>query len=278
MVSSPSYDPDAGFDADDPFYEGVYLNRCISAAYTPGSVFKLVTLAAALETVPDLKDRSFLCEGSVTVDGNIVRCTGTHGSQTIEQALANSCNCAFAALSLELGGEVLQQYAEAMGLTGAAVLEGMETAAGRIEAADPGSAALAWSGIGQSTDLVNPYAMARLVSAIANGGVLHEPGLTAGSAGKETRLLSEATAAELKAMMNYNVAYAYGTWNFPGLTLCAKSGTAELGDGSSHAWFTGFLDDPENPYAFVVIIENGGGGLRVAGPVANALLQAAVQK
>ena len=78
-------------------------------------------------------------------------------------------------------------------------------------------------------------------------------------------------------MMNYNVVNSYGEWNFPGLTkLCAKSGTAEVGDGTSHAWFTGFLDDPDHPYAFVVVIENGGGGLRNAGSVANAVLQTAV--
>ena len=56
----------------------------------------------------------------------------------------------------------------------------------------------------------------------------------------------------------------------------AKTGTAEVGDGTSHAWMTGFLNDPEHPYAFVVILEHAGGGLANAGPVANAVLQAAV--
>ena len=79
-------------------------------------------------------------------------------------------------------------------------------------------------------------------------------------------------------MMEYNVQNSYGSWSFPGLAICAKSGTAELGDGTSHAWFTGFLNDDAHPYAFVVVIENGGGGARQAGPVANAVLQAAVAK
>ena len=77
-------------------------------------------------------------------------------------------------------------------------------------------------------------------------------------------------------MMHYNVVYSYGQWNFPNLDLCAKTGTAEVGDGTSHAWFAGFLADEAHPYAFVVIVEHGGGGLGNAGPVANALLQAAV--
>ena len=277
MTSSPSYDPDEGFDESDVRYDGVYLNRCLSAAYPPGSIFKLATLTAAMENIPDLSERRFTCGGSVTVDGNEIHCTGVHGEQTVEQALANSCNCAFAELSLELGGKTMKQYADRLGLTGQLTLDGVYTAAGRFDAAESGSAALAWSGIGQSTDLVTPFAMLRCVSAIANGGVLVPPTLLCGEASKPEKLLDAKTAGQLKAMMNYNVAYSYGTWNFPGLALCAKSGTAEVGDGTSHAWFTGFLDDPEHPYAFVVLIENAGGGARNAGPVANTVLQAAIQ-
>ncbi len=58
--------------------------------------------------------------------------------------------------------------------------------------------------------------------------------------------------------------------------MCAKTGTAEVDDGDPHAWFTGFLDNAEHPYAFVVVVEHGGTGLAVAGSVANTVLQAAV--
>ena len=118
--------------------------------------------------------------------------------------------------------------------------------------------------------------MLRYTAAIAAGGTGRELTLLAGEKGARTRLLSADTAARIREMMSYNVAAAYGTWNFPGLALCAKSGTAETGDGSSHAWFTGFLDDPAHPYAFVVVAENAGSGLGHAGPVANAVLQRAV--
>ena len=77
--------------------------------------------------------------------------------------------------------------------------------------------------------------------------------------------------------MSYNVQYAYGSWLFPNLALCAKSGTAEVGDGTAHAWFTGYLDDEEHPYAFAVIAEHAGGGLTVAGAIANTVLQKAVE-
>jgi len=91
-------------------------------------------------------------------------------------------------------------------------------------------------------------------------------------------LLSGTTANKLRDMMNYNVSAHYGTNRFPGLNLCAKTGTAEVGDGTSHAWFTGFLLDDAHPYAFVVLVENAGGGLTNAGAVANTVLQAAVNK
>lgn len=278
MVSAPSYDPTASDGSNAG--EGAYLNRTISSTYTPGSVFKLVTLTAALEQIPDLYSRSFTCEGSVMVDGNQVTCTGYHGTQTIEQALANSCNCAFAELALELGSDTLAAYTEALGLCSSQELDGISTAAGSFEKAEAGSSDLAWSGIGQYKDLVSPYGMLRLVSAIANGGEVVEPTLFCRSGlfshPDTERLMDEGTAGKVKDMMSYTVQYAYGAGTFSNLPVCAKTGTAEVGDGTSHAWIVGFVDDPETPLAFTVVVEHGGGGLRTAGPIANAVLQAAV--
>ncbi|NLH01588.1 MAG: penicillin-binding protein, partial [Clostridiales bacterium] len=134
-----------------------------------------------------------------------------------------------------------------------------------------------WMGIGQYNDLVTPIAMLRFVSAVANEGVAKEPVLLKRGNSGGTRLLKKETAAEIKEMMSYNVSYAYGAGRFPNLKICAKSGTAEVGEGASHSWFVGFLDDSENPLAFTVVIERGGGGLANAGAVANAVLQAAVE-
>jgi peptidoglycan glycosyltransferase len=234
-------------------------------------------MAAAIENIDDLYQRSFYCAGSVDINGVTVKCTGSHGSQTVEQALANSCNCAFAEISLELGADELSKYAQSLGFCSQLELNGISTCAGSFEKAASGSADLAWSGIGQYTDLVCPYSMLRYVAAIANGGTC-APTLICGEKGSSSKLLSADTADKLKQMMSYNVVYSYGTWNFPGLNLCAKSGTAEVGDGTSHSWFTGFLDDAEHPYAFCVVIEHGGGGLSNAGAVANTVLQAAVNR
>ena len=94
----------------------------------------------------------------------------------------------------------------------------------------------------------------------------------------DTSDIVEQVDKKLKEMMSYNVAASYSPQtNFPGLYgLCAKTGTAEVGDGAPHAWFTGFLDDAAHPYAFVVFIEHGGAGLQNAGPAAAAILRAAI--
>lgn len=274
MVSSPGDDPANPTSAP---AEGTYLNKCLSSSFTPGSVFKLVTLAAAIDNIPDLFERSLWCEGSMIVDGAQLTCTGNHGSQTIEQALANSCNCAFGTLALELGPDIMAEYAEKLGITAPLTLDGMDVLPGSFTKGEEGSVGLAWSGVGQYEDLVCPYAMVRYVAAIANGGSVYEPTLLGrGKLDKETELLSASTAQKISEMMNYNVQNAYGSWVFGGLNVSAKTGTAEVGDGTSHAWMTGFLNDPEHPYAFVVILEHAGGGLANAGPVANAVLQAAV--
>ena len=275
MVSGPSIDP--AVDGDVP--DGAYINRCINGSFTPGSIYKLITSAAALENIKDIDSRRFTCAGSVDVGGVTVKCTGVHGSQTFEDALANSCNCAFAQISLELGADTIESYAKKLGFLDSQSLSGIPTMAGSFTKGASGSANLAWSGIGQYEDLICPYSMLRYVSAIANGGSVVEPSLLLDTpSGSTTSLLSTATANKLRDMMNYNVSAHYGTNRFPGLNLCAKTGTAEVGDGTSHAWFTGFLLDDAHPYAFVVLVENAGGGLTNAGAVANTVLQAAVNK
>ena len=276
MLSTPTYDPANPPDLSQPAYEGAYLNRCLSSTFTPGSVFKLVTLAAAIENRPDLESEAFECAGSVKVGADTVNCTGVHGNQTIEQALSHSCNCAFSQLSQELGADVIASYADKLGLTKKLSVSGIATAAGSVEKGQDGTVNLSWMGIGQYNDQVTPIAMLRLASAIANGGEAEEPVLLKGAHTSATKLMEQDTADRIKDMMAYNVTAAYGASRFPGLSLCAKTGTAERGDGTSNAWFVGFLNDSDHPYAVTVCIEKGGGGLANAGPVANAVLQAAV--
>ena len=276
MVSSPTIDP---LEAEPDPPEGAYLNRCLAASFVPGSVFKLVTAAAAIEKIPDLSERRFLCEGAVEIAGVEIVCSGYHGEQTFEEALSNSCNVAFSQIAVELGQEAMVKNVRDLGFLDSQRLDGIPTVAGSFPTDFVGDPELGWAGVGQSTDLICPYAMLRYVSAIANDGVLLGPQLVRdGSTGSAERLLRSETAKALQRLMHYNVVNGYGEYRFPGLALCGKTGTAERGDGSSNAWFVGFLADEEHPYAFVVMIERGGSGLGAAGSAANEILQFAVNR
>ena len=277
MVSTPAIDP---ADPDAVPAEGAYINRCLSAAFTPGSVFKLVTAAAAIESIPDIFERSFYCEGYYEVAGVPITDLAAHYTQSFEQALANSCNIAFAQIAIKVGQNTLLQHVRDYGFLDKHELSGIPTAAGNFPSDFVGDPELGWAGIGQSTDLVCPYSLLRFVSAVGNSGVLCEPRLLLdGSAPKLSRFMNAETAQRLTEMMNYTVVQHYGGEDsFPGLRLCAKTGTAERGDGSSNAWFAGFLIDPAHPYAFVVMVEQAGFGITDAAPIARAVLTAAVNK
>ena len=277
MVSAPAIDP---ADPNAVPGEGAFINRALSSTFVPGSIFKLVTAAAAIETVPNIEDRRFYCEGKGSIAGVEINCSGEHYTQTFEQALANSCNVAFSKIATLVGQDNMVKYVRGFGMIDPHRLGDIPTAAGSYPLDFVGDPELGWSGIGQSTDLVNPYAMLRFVSAIANNGVLVEPTMIQGGKSPvKSRFMSAGTADKLKQMMAFNVSYAYdGDFRFTGLKLCAKTGTAELGgDLTSHAWFVGFLDDEEHPYAFVVLVEHGGGGLSVASPIAYRVLKHCMQ-
>ena len=284
----PANPPDIA--ADDPAWDGVYVNRLLSANSIPGSIFKVVTINAAIENIPDLFQRKWTCTGSVNIGGEEVTCPHAHGEQDIEEALANSCNGVFGQLAVELGGETMQKYADAAGLTKSIKVDGIQSSVGKFDFSGNDNQ-LAWSGVGQGQDTLCPINMLQYMGAIANGGKAAVPRLIEKSTTdyglptgiyyphKSAQLIDEKTAGTIADMMHNNVIETYGQDRFPGMDICAKSGTAEVGaDKSPNAWFTGFLRDEATPYAFIVLVENGGGGSSVAGTVASQVLQAAVEK
>ena len=290
-VTSPSYDPDNVPDiANDTTgaYDGVYVNRFFSATYTPGSIFKVLTTAAALEQVAGIADQTFYCEGSTIVDGELITCTGVHGTQTLGQALSNSCNVAFAEITQQVGRENMEAYVEKAGIRSRLSLDGVTTAAGNFDVSDASVPSLAWSGIGQYTDLVNPCQYMVFMGMIANGGEAALPHLmqqiTEGSSVKyeaKTEMLKSGLApstTELIArMMRDNVVNSYGTGLFPDVEVCAKSGTAETGEGKApNAMFAGFVKDERYPLAFIVVVEEGGYGSQTAAPIAGQVLSACI--
>ena len=284
-VSTPSFDPFSppkdieGSDA----YEGVYLNRVFSGLFAPGSTFKLVTTVAAIENIPDLMERSFTCTGKLELDGRRITCPYKHGEMDFASALAHSCNCAFAELAVELGGETLQKYAEQLGLLESFSVSGLSTAAGKFEIAES-EGDLGWSGVGQHKDMVSPIAMLRLMGAAANGGTALTPRIFLKEIGdfgvpvptlsgkSSEKLMEPSTAETLYQLMLNNVELEYGVI-FKGLIAGAKSGTAEVGEGKSpHSWFVGFISDEDVPLAFAVVVQNGGSGLKNAGAIADRLV------
>ena len=291
MVSAPAFDPlDPPEDVEsDPAWEGVYLNRLLSGTFPPGSVYKTVTLAAAIENIPDLFDRTWTCTGSTQVGDGAVTCPRAHGELDIYSALSSSCNGVFALLANELGEDTLTRYTDKAGLTSTYSVNGLKTAAGSFDLEGLTANQLGWAGVGQHNDMVNPCALMVYMGAIANGGKAAVPRLILRTenalglpslpalTGRTGTLISSDTAGTLADMMARNVTEQYGASRFPNMDICAKSGTAEVGGGQApHAWFAGFLRNEDAPYAFVVLVENGGSGSDVAGSVAAKVLDAVV--
>ena len=293
MVSTPTYDvtnkpKDIEKDTSGK-YEGIYMNRFFSGLYTPGSTFKIVTAASAIENIPDIYSRTFTCEGKVLVGEGYVICNGVHGKQTFEQALNNSCNCAFAQIAKELGNSRLTATAEEMGFNkGTGSISGKVKYTGsRINLKDARDLDLGWAGIGQYTTLINPCQMLISVCGIANKGTAMKPYLvkeiktpkgrtvftaTPSEAGP---VLSYETATKLSKLLRSNVKNEYGDWRFPGLEMCGKTGTAEISDNKDtkpNALFVGYSSNEKYPYAIIVVVEDSAKSIRTAVPVATSVM------
>ena len=286
-VTSPTFDPDNVPDINGDtsgIYDGVYLNRFLQSAYVPGSIFKIVTTSAALECVPDITERTFTCYGKLAYGTEAVTCETAHGTQNLKQALANSCNCAFAQIAELVGKQNMVRYVDKFGVTKPLTFDGVTTVKGNYDISETGAVSFAWSCIGQHSDLINPARYMTFMGAIAGGGVGAEPYLMAQvtSGGEVTykakthrteRILSEETAATVRQYMRNNVQSVYGDWNFPGLSVCAKSGTSQLGGGEkSNAMFAGFVENEEYPLAIIVVVENGGYGSHTCVPILSKVL------
>ena len=281
-VSTYSYDPEAPPEINEDNeheYEGVYLDHVLSSSYTPGSIFKLVTAAAAIENIPDLFERTWYCEGHEDIGGQEVRCVDgeAHGTLDFYGALEHSCNIVFAELAVELGPEKMTAAAEKMGINLSYEIDDVSTAKGHYDVSKATTNELAWSGVGQYNDEVNPMQMAILCGAIANGGNSVNPTYIKSGTGdllkmiglndtKSRELLKSSTASTLSRSMP---SYTFGS-----LSVRAKTGTAEVGDEKSpNAWMVGFSTDEDCPLAFACVVEDAGFGSQYARPVAETAMQ-----
>lgn len=288
-VTTPTFDPENVPDiAGDTTgaYEGVYINRFTQSAYIPGSIFKIVTVAAALDCVDGIEEMRFYCSGTYEYGIDRVTCERAHGSLSFRDALAYSCNCSFAQIAELVGPENMMAAVERMEITQPVSFDGITTASGNYDVTHAAPVELAWSCIGQYTDQINPCRYMTFMGAIAGNGVAAQPYLVSQiSVGDEVtytaqtvmgeQIMSAETAGTLQEYMRNNVTAIYGADYFPGMTVCAKSGTSQLGgEEISNAMFAGFVLDEEYPLAFVVVVENGGYGSSTCVPILSEVLVA----
>jgi peptidoglycan glycosyltransferase len=315
MVSNPTYDPNLlashDLDAVTEAYERLteaedkpLFNRAIQETYAPGSTFKLVTAAAALETGD--YDADSLVPGGAALDLPQTDNTlpnhsgGTCGGEevTLTQALMVSCNVAFGALGLELGEDALREQAEKFGF-GQRYLEGL---GGQAVSAFPDDAAgplIAYDAIGQHDVRASPLQMALVTATIANGGQGMVPYLVDEVRAPDLSVLektspeempdqamSSSSAGELTQMMVEVVDRGTATpAQIPGIKVAGKTGTAQRAEElAPYAWFVSFApaDNPE--VAVAVIVEDAGvdrdaiSGSGLAAPIAKAVMEAVVSQ
>lgn len=304
LVSTPTYDPnllatvDLGeaqtawselLNADDEPLKG----RATREVYPPGSTFKLITAAAALEdgmvpdTMVDAPDSLPLPNSSRSM-GNSTNCGGDR--VTIQQAMQTSCNTAFGNLGLELGADKMTQMAEAFGFNQDPTVD-IAAAKSRF----PGEldeAQTALTAIGQYDVAASPLQMVQVVAAIANDGRMMKPHLvstvtnrdltvlSSTSPQEQSRPVSESTAELLRQMMVATVEDGTGTpAQISGVTIGGKTGTAQTApDRPPYAWFVGYAEDPK--VAIVAFVEDADvarddiSGGKLAAPIFRKVLEA----
>ncbi len=267
----------------------VFVNKFISSTYTPGSTFKIITAAAAIDSFgDDAYKKEYICNHGTEIEEELISCLGEHGTVSLTGAFTNSCNAYFSQLGLTLGRNKITEYAEKFGFNKDFYINGIKAARSSFNLTDTRNISFGWASIGQYRTLMNPLQMLCNVSAIANGGEYITPyfvesiskqnGKTVYKPKTQTvRVVSKDTADKLYNLMDTAVLNNYGKGSFGQLDICGKTGTAEVGQGVENSLFVGFSKDENFPVAFVVIVEGGGSGRSSAMGVANWALQSAKQ-
>ncbi|GAA1978707.1 penicillin-binding transpeptidase domain-containing protein [Terrabacter lapilli] len=316
MVSHPAYDPNglASHDLNKAAKawqslstdkDKAYLNRALSGVYPPGSTFKVVTAAAALEngvvtnensSVPGPAQLDLPLTSTNLPNENGQPC-GPGDKTTLIHALEISCNTAFGSLGLELGGEKLRAQAAKFGF-GDSLQVPMRVATSSVPA-DLNEPQSAQAAIGQYDVRTTPLQMAMVAAGIANKGSVMTPYLiqsvrsanldiieSAPDPVELSQAVSEQTASIVTKMMVSVVDNGSGARaRIPGVDVAGKTGTAQHDPGKPpHAWFISFAPAADPKVAVAVVVEDGGvtgsevGGGRVAAPIARAVMEAVLNR
>ena len=299
MVSAPSFDPN---NLSASLMRGgggqsALFNRAIHGLYPPGSTFKIVTAAMALESG---FSESVVCppEGFVAVRGTTPirdheyyayqrqgRTWNGHGALDLGRAFALSSNVFFARLGADLTSERFNATAKRFSLRSPVVL--LEGPSGSVRSKTGGMPRLeeddrgerAQMAIGQGRLLVTPLHMALVASAVAEDGRMYRPRLRQAEPAKVlAQAMSATTAARLRGFMRQAVQSGTGRGaDVRGLAVAGKTGTAQAPGGDDHAWFVCLAPVERPVLALAVVVEHGGSGSRTALPLALAIMRNAQQ-
>lgn len=309
FASNPTYDPNALFtttpgenDAATAYWESLsaapdspLVPRANLGRYTPGSTFKTVSAAIAIDQGFAAPDDLYEDDGDIEIEGRVLvennRPDPSRTEWTLAEGLAWSLNVVFAQIGLEIGPTLMWEYAQRFGF-GAEIPFDLPVAesqvAGSREFLDSLNG-LADTAFGQGQVLATPLHMAMLAATYGNDGRMMTPYLVERVATQdgdtvrtaEPRVwrepISAETAADVEEMMinavqNGSVQAA----QVPGYVVGGKTGTAETGGEQPHSWFIGFIGNPEPRYAVAVVLEEGGSGLAGAVGIGRDMLVAAM--
>jgi len=292
LASVPSYDPnrlDARWTAlvHDPALP--LLDRSTNGLYPPGSTFKIVTAADALDGGVVTPQSVFDDPGTFTIGNATIHDDEQErtGHQDLAGAFALSSNVDFAQIALRIGVGQWLAYAARWGL-GASVRFDLPVARDHVPSkAEMQPGVLAQLGFGQASLLVTPMRMALIGATIAHDGTMPRPYVVRRIAGADTSLavqpetlahpISTDTAHEVRDLMIQVVKRGTGTAaQLPDVTVAGKTGTATNPHGASHAWFVAFAPAEDPRVAVAVVIENVGYGGTYAAPVARNILRVAL--
>ena len=308
MASSPSFDPNKLSSHNPASIQRNYtalnlnpkqplLNRALAMTLPPGSTFKLITAAAALESgkytaTSELPGPATIAlpQSSHRLGNWTNRSCGRNNLTTLDQALSVSCNTAFAWLGMQLGSTAISEQASKFGF-GTSFNVPMIAATSKFPS-DLDQAQTAMSAIGQFDVQASPLQMAMVAAGIANDGVVMKPYIVSQILGPNLKVLENTTptqfsramspenAQALKEMMVHVVARGTGSnARISGVAVGGKTGTAETKPGSpAHAWFVALAPAQNPSVAVAVVLENGGGAREISGnglaaPIAKAVMR-----
>jgi penicillin-binding protein 2 len=278
-------------DQDFPLY-----NRCSMAAYPPGSTFKMLVAAAALEEgIIDI-DTRIHCPGSYMLAGQEFGCHGAHGDINVVSAIEHSCNVFFYRLIFKLGFDNLKKYGQLFHFGRATGMDISNENTGILPTEEYYNKRYGkkWNigylvnlGIGQGEINTTPLQMAAYIAALANGGIYYAPHAVKSTrnrlSNKKTEIAVHAEKLPLSREVleivrrgMYRSVNGSGTGyaaQVRGTRVAGKTGTAENPPNPDHAWFVGFAPFDEPTIAVSVIVENGGFGGTAAAPLAGAMIR-----